>query len=987
MSTAIQPNDELLPGYVLTDRLGSGGYAEVWRAAAPGGIEKAVKIVYGFHDDELASQEMKSLERIKGVRHPFLLSLERFEVVDGRLAILTELADMSLEQRLRQCLADGLIGIPREELLRYMADAADALDYLSQRHGLQHLDIKPENLLILGDHIKVADFGLVKELASRTLNSMVAGMTPTYASPEMFDDRPSPHSDQYSLAIVFQQMLVGTLPFPGRTSAQLAKQHTQAEPQLTALPVQDRPIIARALAKNPDERFSSCREFIEALTRGMEAEASQPIAKTKALNPGLPPAECHPATDDTQRASAVTTRRRASDTLDRVVTQPIRRSGSEVGDNAAQTTTTMPESLAVEEIVDVSVPTEPILGDPQPTLIVAIGGLGIQVACRLTGLLSRKNAAASISTAIEILAFDTDRNELRNACSHTTWESPLCSEDTMHLPLRLPKSYDNSREILAWASRRWLYNIPRSLETRGYRPLGRIALVDHSQKVLGLLDKRLALLATSVQQSESNGGQTSSSIRVVLLAGMGGGTGSGMVIDVANAVRSLARDRGVNLEVHGIMLCTCAGHANSSTLSVANTYALLTELRHTAEFGNKGLLCQHKSSQPFESSEPPFDGVYCVPVGARKSEVNSGEALDTVANYLAIEATTSVAGAIRACRHSRTPREVSHPEPLAMRNFGFASITDQKQELLHDLVRELATAIKRHWLCKDLEEETELSEYVAHRTGGQGESLPQLLDYSNALAESMTSKQTASDSLRLRFGNHASTRFAHEVSMQLQHRCNTRDHRGRPAMSHRDAASLWISAVQVLDDLAANAAIESSVDGKLEFVVPHRDLVAAGSQRILIRLLDSFDSKQSEKKRNWGSIDQLIEAEAFTLLEKQLAGSDSQTDISALLQLDCALATTIARANCDLFQCGCDRRTLVLVPSGGADPSVAENMLTDRPMATVLTAEVKDVTILCEESGISPRTLALRIARVYPGIDVAAHRLLTRTDIDWHSLI
>ena len=57
---------------------------------------------------------------------------------------------MSLDQRLRQCRAEGLPGIPRDELLRYMADAAEALDFLSQRHNLLHLDIKPENLLMSG---------------------------------------------------------------------------------------------------------------------------------------------------------------------------------------------------------------------------------------------------------------------------------------------------------------------------------------------------------------------------------------------------------------------------------------------------------------------------------------------------------------------------------------------------------------------------------------------------------------------------------------------------------------------------------------------------------------------------------------------------------------------------------------------------------------------------------------------------------------------
>src|SRR5262249_19441414 len=209
------------------------------------------------------------------VRHPFLLSLERFEVIDGRLLILTELADLSLEQRAQQCRAQGLSGIPRDELLRYMTDAADALDYLAERHNLQHLDIKPANLLISGDHIKVADFGLVKELASRTQNSMVAGMTPTYSSPEMFDDAPSSQSDQYMLAIGYQEMLTGVLPFPGRTAAQVANQHLRSQPQLTALPEFDRPVVARALAKDPTERFPSCRAFVKALSEANGAAGNQ----------------------------------------------------------------------------------------------------------------------------------------------------------------------------------------------------------------------------------------------------------------------------------------------------------------------------------------------------------------------------------------------------------------------------------------------------------------------------------------------------------------------------------------------------------------------------------------------------------------------------------------------------------------------------------------------------------------------------------------
>ena len=155
-------NDEPMPGYRLIARLGAGGYGEVWRAEAPGGLNKAIKLVFGDQHEKRATRELRALDLIRQLRHPFLLSLERIEIVDGRLLIVTELADGSVKDRFDACREQGLPGIPRAEILRYVRDAADALDYMSEQHGLQHLDIKPENLLLLADHVKVADFGLVK---------------------------------------------------------------------------------------------------------------------------------------------------------------------------------------------------------------------------------------------------------------------------------------------------------------------------------------------------------------------------------------------------------------------------------------------------------------------------------------------------------------------------------------------------------------------------------------------------------------------------------------------------------------------------------------------------------------------------------------------------------------------------------------------------------------------------------------------------------
>ena len=187
----------------------------------PGGLTKAVKIVYGHHNEVRASRELKALERVKQLRHPFLLSLERIEIVDGRLIIVTEMADMSLKQRFLDCQAAGQPGISRGELLSHLRDAADALDFLNASQSLQHLDVKAENLLLVGGRLKVGDFGLVRNLTECDA-SMLEGMTPRYAAPEVFEGRPTKFSDQFSLAVVYAELLTGLPPFDAKSPAQCA---------------------------------------------------------------------------------------------------------------------------------------------------------------------------------------------------------------------------------------------------------------------------------------------------------------------------------------------------------------------------------------------------------------------------------------------------------------------------------------------------------------------------------------------------------------------------------------------------------------------------------------------------------------------------------------------------------------------------------------------------------------------------------------------
>ncbi len=270
---------EPLPGYRLLEPLGRGGFGEVWKAEAPGGLHKAIKFVADTNsgnadDDASLRQEFEAFERVKRIRHPFLLMLERVELLPDDLVMVMELADHQLQDRFNECLAAGHPGVPRDELLGYLADAAEVLDLLSVQHGLQHLDIKPANLFLVCGRVKVGDFGLARrhELTVSTPGSN-RGLTPKYVAPEILHGRVDPRSDQYCLALVYFEMLTGRFPYPAKSPQQMMLAHAASAPDLGPLPEGDRAAVAKALAKAPTDRFRTCLEFVHALIEAGRHEA------------------------------------------------------------------------------------------------------------------------------------------------------------------------------------------------------------------------------------------------------------------------------------------------------------------------------------------------------------------------------------------------------------------------------------------------------------------------------------------------------------------------------------------------------------------------------------------------------------------------------------------------------------------------------------------------------------------------------------------
>jgi serine/threonine protein kinase, bacterial len=274
----LEIGSEPFPGLKLLQLRGRGGFAEVWEARDQSGRLIAVKFMETKNSSS-SVKEVRIIQAIQKLVHRHLIKINHVWSIPQYIVVAMELADGSLLDLLDAYQAEYRSPLPPELLLRYFRHAAEALDFLNARQhsfegrlvSFMHCDVKPSNLLLLGETVKLADFGLSTPIVAFQTPYSRAG-TLDFAAPEIHGGNLAETSDQYSLAVSYYCLRTGILPFPtpgSRFKPEYA--YKRPAPDLSGVVPGERRVLERALEVEPSARWPSCSAMVAALTEAFKA--------------------------------------------------------------------------------------------------------------------------------------------------------------------------------------------------------------------------------------------------------------------------------------------------------------------------------------------------------------------------------------------------------------------------------------------------------------------------------------------------------------------------------------------------------------------------------------------------------------------------------------------------------------------------------------------------------------------------------------------
>jgi Protein kinase domain/TPM domain len=279
---------QVFAGYTIVRRLGAGGMGHVYLARHPRlPRHDALKVLPRNLTEDLEFHQRfnREADLAASLYHEHIVGIHDRGEYQGQLWISMDYVEGTDAAKLLRSQYPS--GMPKEDVVEIISAVADALDHAHSR-GLLHRDVKPANIL-LGDasprrRILLADFGIAREMgeiSGLTATNMLVGTT-AYCAPEQLRGNDlDARADQYALGCTAFNLLTGSAPFQHSNPAVVISQHLSATPPLVS---ERRPelaeldaVIAKAMAKNPKERYATCADFASALA-GQGLTAPAPVA-------------------------------------------------------------------------------------------------------------------------------------------------------------------------------------------------------------------------------------------------------------------------------------------------------------------------------------------------------------------------------------------------------------------------------------------------------------------------------------------------------------------------------------------------------------------------------------------------------------------------------------------------------------------------------------------------------------------------------------
>jgi serine/threonine protein kinase len=287
-----------IPGYRLCEKIGIGAFGQVWKAEKDGALVALKFLDARAHSSSSLANEIRILRGLAELSHPHIIQFLNVHATSRYLVLEMELGDCNLHDLHQEHFDRTGTDLPRVQAIDLLDQAAEALDFLAgvslpgvhmssiSSRGLQHCDIKPSNLLLVGETLKIADFGLCAGSRRQTHRHSWKGTRP-YAAPELHSGQAVSGTDQYALAVTYCELVAGVEPFLPEALSRTAPP-CQMPIDRGKMRYHESPVLARALHSQPSARYPSCRAFLGALRKATELDGDGSDLKLSTFRPGPP---------------------------------------------------------------------------------------------------------------------------------------------------------------------------------------------------------------------------------------------------------------------------------------------------------------------------------------------------------------------------------------------------------------------------------------------------------------------------------------------------------------------------------------------------------------------------------------------------------------------------------------------------------------------------------------------------------------------------